>query len=197
MQQINLYQEQFKQQRQFSLLMWTCYALLLVLLVLALVSWMQRREERNLQQLVTRSQAQNQQLLDAVGALEQQMSALKPNPRLQQQLQQLRSQLRQRQPLRVALDQLLAQKNTIPLGLTALAARPLHKLWLEKIELLDGGSLVRLQGLAVKPDTVPQFIEQLAQQQVFAQQAFAQLQLEQQSDGLYKFELSTTMEDGQ
>ncbi len=197
MQQINLYQEQFKQQRQFSLLMWICYSLLLVLLVMALVSWMQQRGERHLQQRVAHSETQNKQLLDSVAELEQKLTALKPNPRLQQQLQQLRSQLRQRQPLRAALEQVLAQKNTIPLGLTALAAQPLQQLWLEKVELVDGGSRVRLQGLSVKPESVPSFIEQLAQQQVFAQQAFAQLQLEQQSNGLYRFVLSTTMEAGQ
>lgn len=197
MQQINLYQEQFKQQRQLSLLLWICYALLLVGLVMALATWLQQRDLAHLQQRLVRSDTQNQQLLASVAELEQKLTAMKPNPQLQHQLQQLRSQLRQRQPLLAALKQVLAQKNTIPLGLTALAAQPLQRLWLDKIELMAGGDMVRLQGLAVQPENVPNFIEQLAQQQVFVGQAFAQLQLDQQSDGLYKFVLSTTMEAGQ
>lgn len=197
MQQINLYQEQFRQQRQFSLVLWIAYALLLVLVVMALATWLQQRGERHLHQRIVRSEAQNAQLLASVAELEQKLTAQQPDPQLQQQLQQLRSQLRQRQPLRAALEQVLAQQDTIPQGLSALAAQPLHQLWLEKVELVDGGSVVRLQGVSVKADGVPSFVQQLAQQQVFSQQAFARLELEQQSDGLYQFVLSTTMEAGQ
>jgi len=197
MQQINLYQEQFKQRRQISLLTWVCYGLVLVLVVMAAVTWMEKRAEYQLQQCLQKSNRQHQQLLTSIAELEQRMAALKPQPQLQKKLQQLRNQLQQRQPLRIELERLVAQKDTIPQAVNALAAQPLRQLWLEKVEFLQGGGVVRLQGLALRADVVPDFIEQLTAQRVFGGKSFAQLGLEQQKNGRYRFVLSTTMEPGQ
>jgi len=197
MQYINLYQEQFKPQRHISWMAIIASALMVVLVVMALVAWNQQRHVRQVQQQLSRLQSANQGLVSSLAELEQQVSKRKPSALLQHQVQSLRQQLHQRQPLKMVLEQALEQADTIPASLAALAAQPLHNLWLTKISLSDGGMAVRLQGLTAQGDNVALFVEQLARQQVFNRQSFAGLQLHQQENGLYEFVLSTTMEAGQ
>ncbi|OQY18108.1 MAG: hypothetical protein B6I36_07740 [Desulfobacteraceae bacterium 4572_35.1] len=197
MQYINLYQDQFKPQRHMSMLAIVSALLLGMLALMAVLAWYQQYSGQSLRQRLAIAQSSNQNLMDAVTAMEEKLANRQPSALLQKKLIRLREQLRQRQPLRLALEHELAQEDVVPLTLTALARRPLHKLWLSKVELNSAGLELQLQGVALQPANVPVFVEQLAQQQEFANKHFEQLQLERRKDGLYKFVLSTTMEAGQ
>ena len=196
MQQINLYQEQFKLQRHISWMSIIAGMLLMLVLVMLVVAWNQQRQVQKVQQQLSRVQSANNELIFSLEALQQKVATRKPSALLSQQIQVLRQQLQRRQPLKMVLKQTMAQADTIPASLAALAAQPLHKLWLTKISLSDGGTVVHLQGLTAQADNVPIFVDQLARQQVFSQQCFAGLQLAQQDNDLYGFVLSTTIETG-
>ncbi|MEA3465044.1 MAG: hypothetical protein U9R29_03415 [Thermodesulfobacteriota bacterium] len=194
MQYINLYQEQFKPQRKIPWMMILTGALLLLFVIMAGLNWYQQRTLGQLQSRVQREESQQQQLMATLDLLQQKLSLRKSSSLLKQQVQTLRGQLKQRQPLRLALDRAMAQENTIPASLEGLAVKPLRQLWFTHIVLSSGGTNMRLQGLALQPDNVPSLIEGLAGQQIFAQHQFGRLQLDRQDSGLYQFVLSTEME---
>ena len=194
MQQINLYQDQFKPQRKTPWTMILTGALLSLFALMAGLNWYQQRTLGQLQSCVHREESRQEQLMESLDILQQKLSMHQPSGLLKQQLQALRTQLKQRQPLRLALDQAMAQENTTPAALEGLAAKPLQQLWFTHISLSGGGTNVRLQGLAIQRDNIPSLVEGLSDQQVFSQQQFAQLQLDRQQSGLYQFVLSTEME---
>ena len=193
-QQINLYQDQFKPQRKIPWALILTGALLLLFVIMAGLNWYQQRTLGQLQSRVQGEESRQQQLMESLDLLQQKLSLRQPSGLLRQQVQALRGQLKQRQPLRIALDRAMAQENTIPASLEGLAAKPLQQLWFTNIVLSAGGTNIRLQGVTLQPDNIPALIEGLSGQQVFAQRQFAQLQLDRQESGLYQFVLSTEME---
>lgn len=194
MQQINLYQAQFKVRRQRPLLGWLFAALMLLFLSMALWAVVQNRTQHALAQRVQQEETRNLQQLQTLDGMQQQLQSRQPSAALENQLQQLRRQLQNRLPLRQLIERLLAQESTIPFSLQRLAEKPLSQLWLTQIDLANGGAAVRLQGLAVHADAVPLLVETLSQQATFAKQRFSQLQLERQADGLYRFVLTSDRE---
>lgn len=194
MQQINLYQDQFKPQRNISWAMTVTGVLLLFFGIMAGLHWYQQRTLGQLHSHVQREESVQQQLMESLDLLQQKLSARQPGTLLKQQVQSLRKQLKRRQPLRAALERAMAQVNTIPASLEGLAAKPLQQLWFTHVELTAGGTNMRLQGLAIRPDNIPSLIEVLSKQPAFSQQLFAQLQLERQKGGLYQFVLSSERE---
>lgn len=191
MQQINLYQDQFKPQRQIPWLLIVTATLCSLFVVMAVITWQQNRAIRQTKERLDRQLVQQQQLGESVDLLQQRLSARVPSESLKQELQLLRVELLQRQPLRVALEHAMAQENTIPQSLEAFAAKPLKQLWFRRILLTESGSAIQLSGLTQDAGNIPALIEGFSTQSVFQQQQFSQLELERQQNGLYQFLLST------
>jgi len=191
MQQINLYQDQFKPQREIPwlLILITTFCVLFVAMVI--VSLSQQRTLKQAENRLHAEQIQVEQLRESTNLLQQQLAERSPSESLKSDLQLLRVQLSQRQPLQAALKQAMDQENTIPQSLEAFAAKPLKQLWLRKITLTDSGRTIHLQGLAQSAENIPMLIEGFSAQAVFSQQQFSQLELERQPEGLYQFLLST------
>lgn len=191
MQQINLYQDQFKPQREIPWVLIFAASFFLLLAVMAVVSWSQKQTVQKVKLRLDRELAQQQQLVESVDLLQQRLSARVPSESLRRDLQLLRAELVQRQPLRVALDHAMAQENTIPQSLDALAAKPLKQLWFSRILLMNSGATIQLHGLTPHAQNIPTLIEGFSSQEVFRHQQFSQLELERQENGLYQFLLST------
>lgn len=191
MQQINLYQDQFKPQREIPWLLILTATLCLLFAVMAVVSWNQKQTIQHAKTRLDRELAQQQQMVESVDLLQQRLSERVPSESLKRDLQLLRAELVQRQPLRAALDHAMAQENTIPQSLDAFAARPLKQLWFSRVFLMNSGATIQLHGLTPHAENIPKLIEGFSSQAVFRQQQFSQLELERQEDGLYKFLLST------
>lgn len=191
MQQINLYQDQFKPQRHIPWLPILASLFCLLLLVMAGLNWSQQRKAHQANARLEHQLTQQRQLAESVELLQQRLSARVPSESLKRDLQLLRADLVQRQPLRAALDHAMAQENTIPQSLDAFAEKPLKGLWFSRVRLMDSGATIHLYGLTPHPENIPTLIEGFSAQDVFRHQQFAQLELERQSDGLYQFSLST------
>lgn len=191
MQQINLYQDQFKPQREIPWLLILITTFCLLFIVMAGVSWNQQRKLQRAEGRLHTEQMQVEKLRESTDLLLQQLSERSPSESLKSDLQLLRAQLVRRQPLQAALSQAMDQENTIPQSLEAFAAKPLKQLWLHKITLSDSGQMIHLQGLAQHAENIPTMIEGFSSQDIFRQQQFSQLELERQPDGLYQFLLST------
>lgn len=191
MQQINLYQDQFKPQREIPWVLIVTATFCLLLVVMAGVSWKQKQTIQQAKTRLDRELAQQQQMVESVDLLQQRLSARVPSESLKRDLQLLRAELVQRQPLRAALDHAMAQENTIPQSLDALAARPLKQVWFSRILLMNSGATIQLHGLTPHAQNIPTLIEGFSLQEVFRQQQFSQLELERQENGLYQFLLST------
>ena len=195
MQQINLYQDQFKPHREIPWLLIVTATFCLLLVVMAGISWKQKQTIQQAKTSLDRQRAQQQQMAESVELLQQRLSARLPSESLKRDLQLLRAELVQRQPLRVALDQAMTQENTIPQSLDAFAAKPLKQLWFSRILLMDSGITIRLHGFTPHAQNIPILIDDLSSQEVFRQQQFSQLELERQENGLYQFLLSTKRGD--
>lgn len=191
MQQINLYQDQFKPQREIPWLLICCVVLCVMFLAMYAVNWSQTRAVQELKTRLEHEQGQHQQMLESVEQLQQRLSARTPSESLINDVQLLQTELAQRQPLREALDQAMLQENTVPQSLEAFAVKPLKQLWLSRIVLMESGATIQLHGLTPHAKNIPTLIESLSSQEVFSQQRFSQLELERQEDGLYTFLLST------
>ncbi|MBW2187417.1 MAG: hypothetical protein JRG71_13780, partial [Deltaproteobacteria bacterium] len=75
MQQINLYQDQFKPQREIPWLVIISVTFCLILVVMAGVSWNQKQAIQQAKTRLDREKAQQQQLGESVNLLQQRLSA--------------------------------------------------------------------------------------------------------------------------
>lgn len=191
MQQINLYQDQFKPQREIPWVLIFVASFCLLLAVMAVVGWSQKQMVQEAKSRLDRQLAQQQPLVESVALLQQRLSARVPSESLKRDLLLLRAELVQRQPLRAALDHAISQENTIPQSLDAFAEKPLKQLWFSRISLMNSGATIQLHGLTPHAQNIPTLIEGFSSQDVFRQQQFSQLELERQENGLYQFLLST------
>ena len=80
--------------------------------------------------------------------------------------------------------------------LQALSERhPPDGLWLSRIELLNGGEAMRLQGYVQDQELLPQYLQRLGQSPVFQGREFARFELQRGDDQLLHFDLSSQVGD--
>lgn len=79
--------------------------------------------------------------------------------------------------------------------LQALSERhPPDGLWLNRIELLNGGESLRLQGYVQDQELLPLYLHSLGQSEVFRGREFARFDVRRNPEGLLTFTLSSTGE---
>lgn len=191
MQQINLYQDQFKPQRRSQLGTILATAFVVMIAAMMLLSWWQGRQiDQWRQRHAAESQRQNQLQTDLT-TLGDKVATLKPSALLTRKLLDTRHQLDLRKPVLDQVERLSSKKELVIDSLEALASRPLSHAWLTTVQLADGGDEMTLSGVALQAERLPQMVEALAQQPVFSGRHFAFARLERQSGGGYSFDLST------
>ncbi len=88
------------------------------------------------------------------------------------------------------------QRSGFVAPLQALSAQhPQSGLWLRGIELGEGGSQMRLQGISQQQEDLPRYLELLGQSPVFKGREFARFDVQRGEDQLLHFDLSSRADD--
>ena len=177
-QQINLYDPQLQRQREWltaTNLALTSVVLLLIVLVAG--AWV-RTTAGKLEAEAALLEPQAKALQDQLPLLGQQLSARKPDARLEQQLAELKAQ----ESSRVAILGLL-QKGLGPGAvsfaeyLRGFARQTPSGLWLTGFAVAGDGTGMEIQGRTTNPVLIPEYIKRLTGEKAFHGRAFAALQL--------------------
>ena len=199
MQQINLYQDQFKQKKKPL----SAIHMLLVILVLVLgLTLFQFIHSRGLVPLQEQNQEMANQLQDLQGKItqmEQQVGAITTDKLLENEVRKLTLHLRHNQRLLQALTE-GSMSNTKGFSdyFNAIANRHVDGTWLTDIEIGNAGHYLGFAGKSVVPALVPVYIQNLSDEAVFDNFSFNVLEMErlEEEPKLIKFNIATGKEQG-
>jgi type IV pilus assembly PilN-like protein len=199
MQQVNLYQTQFKPKK---IILPAQHMLLIALLPIIIVVVTSMYFSYKQQLFETSLQTKQQQLqLDQkhLSVLKQRLNSYKEDPKLASELNSIRTQLQKTQTL---LNHLASQESGNQHGfsamLAALSKQHIDELWLTQFSLLNGGQFIALQGNANTPQLIPEYIDNLAKSEQFQGETFSVFQLQQPADSsYYNFKLHTEQSNKQ
>ncbi|MBL4638623.1 MAG: PilN domain-containing protein [Proteobacteria bacterium] len=194
MQQVNLYQAQFKPKQvilpapQLLLL-----ALLSVIIFIFLSIYMASHQASVASKLIAQTE-QLQQQQHQLDTLQQQLDSRKINPLLVAELNDFRLQLKTKKILLDHLsNQSLGNKNGFSTMLTALSQQHIDDLWLTQFSILNSGQFIALQGSAYNSHLIPEYIDNLAKSEQFQGKHFSVFQLQKPDDSPYfNFKLHTS-----
>ncbi len=183
-QQINLYVKQEKIQIPFSASISVTIVLLATLLIGSLTGYSLYRRAGVEQEVATLNAA----LAKQRNAIKQsQLDHIPPavSPALKSQVEALTASLSGRQAY-LALLQKLEPVHSVRFSalLEGLAAQVPEGLWLTRIEALQGGRALQLEGQTLKADLLPRYIRQLGAQPVYQRAEFDRLQMRAAERGL-------------
>lgn len=194
MQNIDLYQDQFRPQR----IAWRFERFLLLGLVLAigLGGWYALEKKRLNTLADTRDKYERQLALwdSRITQLETQLAKVN-SPGQAQLINELTNELRaQRKLSRYFATDVPREAPVFSEYLDALARRHQQGMWLTDIEILSGGEQLRLGGSALNPKTVPDFLRALSAELAYAGRTFSSLLVNREKNDAWKvdFVLSTT-----
>lgn len=168
-----------------SLGIYSAVLFVLVLLLMAIFSFLSQQQLQTVQAL----QLQQQQLQQQAETLQLALLQRQPDSQLQQQLLLAQQDQLRRQAL---LQFLLQQQNGTRFSpvLTALVKIDRPELWLERFSLSSNGS--SWQGLTQQPASVALWLNELSQVSELKGQQFQQVQLQQQAESsLVQFKLDS------
>ena len=183
MQQINLYQDEFRPRREVVTSGQVLIGLGVLLAVLVLVNFWQGW--RN-----SRLAAEVEALRQTVAAREARASELqrtaeqrKPDPRLVETVKRLERRVEiKRQVLAVLSGRSFGNTDGFVPQLTGLARQRIEGLWLTGLRLYAGGTRLDMTGNALKPELVPRYLQRLANEDIFTGTAFETFRLDRPED---------------
>ena len=182
MQQINLYVQELRPQRQVlparHVLLILAAVLVLALLVQAVTFW-QVSQAKAAQQAADRNLAAVQQDYQR---LEQALAERVVDDRLRITSQQLTQQLEGTRALVRALQPDLSLRATLSPVLEALARQHETGLWLSQIQLAPDEGLLALRGYLMRPDLLPVYLRRLQTEPAFGTLQFNVMRLQEQSE---------------
>lgn len=168
MQQVNLYQADFrKEKKPFS-----AQNLLQVVVVLAVLLtagyafsyWQLTLSHQELASLQQQKQLAEQRLVE----LRKTHPPLAKNPRLTQDIERYQQWVNVRQQaINVLSEKRFGNTEGFASYFTGLAKQRLDGVWLTELSFNEGGRKLGMQGSALKPELVPQFLQRLSNEDVF------------------------------
>ena len=194
MQQVNLYQAQFKTKQVIlpahQVLLLAVSPIIIFLFLSLYMASNQASVDSNV--IVQTEQLQQQQ--QRLDTLLQQLDSRKINPLLVAELNDFRLQLATKQTLLDHLsNQTLGNQHGFSTMLTALSQQHIDDLWLTQFSLLNSGQFIALQGNAYTSQLIPEYIDNLAKSEQFQGKNFSVFQLQQSDDSPYfNFKLHTS-----
>lgn len=194
MQQINLYQQQFRKKKK-SLTASSILTLLALFVVAMVVLQIKNVNElKPLQAKQAELDTKIQELTTQVAVAEQ---AAKPKPvdkLLEKEVGQLVSRLQHNEKLLKALTE-GAMSNTTGFSeyFEAIANRHVDGTWITNMQIGNGGFRFSFSGKSLTPELVPVYLENLSDEQVFDNFSFNVLEMERtdQEAGIIDFNIST------
>lgn len=182
MQQVNLYLPEFQPRRvwlSLAQMLWTLAAVVVLLLALSLWS---SAYTRSLEGQLSSERAD----LEALQQQVQQLTAELPTRRgatVEEQMARLRQEIQRReQILQLMSQQKLGNADGFSGQLVSLSRHALDDVALSGFSLQSGGRYVELAGRVRKPELVPLYLQQLRQDQSFAEVAFGVLDVAREND---------------
>lgn len=177
-QQVNLYQHRLRPVRQplalrRLLLSWTA-----LVAVLLLATWLLQQHNQQRSALLEQQQQQLEQQLQQVALFQQALTQRQASAALQKQLQLVEQSVQQKQQLLSYLSQQQQQASQLysPV-LQHLQQIDSPELWLTHFSLAQQHS--SFAGITLKPQSVPQWLDQLRELSYFRGQRFRQVQMQQ------------------
>jgi len=194
MQQVNLYQEQFKPKQVILPAQQVLLVAILPIIIFILLTIYFANTQRSLDDELAAQTEQTQQQQLQLDALQLQVDSLKQNPLLLAELNALRQQLDSKQILIDYLtNQTLGNQHGFSTMLTALSKQHIDDLWLTQFSLLNSGEFIALQGSAYTSQLIPEYIDNLAKSEQFQGKNFSVFQLQQPENSAYfNFKLHTS-----
>jgi len=184
MQQINLYQAQFKPKEVILPPFQMLLILLGVIITLSVMSLYSAQKNAVLEKTINKQQQYTQQNI-------QQSTE---SPLLNAELEKINYQRADKQRL---LDYLTHQdfgnQHGFSVTLRHLSQQQIDNVWLTEFSLIRGGQTITLQGKALQSSQIPAYIDSLAKAEHFQGKQFSVFQLQQPEDdsNVYTFKLNT------
>ncbi len=177
-QQVNLYQPVLFVQRQYLTLPRLAWSWLLLAASVAVMVFMLQQQHKQLSTTLSGQQAQRDTQAQEASMYQQALAQRQPAPALQKQYQVLQHSVMQKQQL---LSYLAGQQQQAGLFyspvLQHLQTIDRNELWLTAFSLQQQYS--SFSGIALQPDAVPLWLEDLRKSAYFRGQRFSQISLEQ------------------
>jgi len=184
MQQINLYQAQFKPKKIILPPSQMLVILLLVIVTLSVMSLFSAKRNVVLEKIIADQKQHTTQMIEESTE----------SPLLVAELEKLHFQQFDKQRL---LDYLTHQDFGNQQGFSAtlrhLSQQQINNVWLTKFSLTRGGQTITLQGKALQSNQIPLYIDSLAKPEHFKGKQFSVFELQQPKDDseAYTFKLNT------
>ncbi len=181
MQQINLYQAQFKPKPVIFPPRTLLIVCVLVLAVLTTISLYLDQRNRTLQNLIGQMEQQHSS----------QFSLSVDTPLLDAQLEQLQQQNQTQQQLLAYLSHHhFGNKSGFSAMLEDLANYRIEGVWLTDFSFTHGGQFLTIQGYALRSDLVPRYIDNLAKATSFKGKAFTLFKMSQPDNAQHHYQFS-------
>ena len=194
MQQINLYQDRFKKEKQFLSAVALVFMLALAMVVLATVHTLGNLELEPLQNEQARLALQIDDLTKKVAVAEQEARPQPEDKLLKKEVEQLVIRLQHNQRLLRALTE-GAMSNTRGFSeyFEAIANRHVNGTWITNMQIASGGFKFAFAGKSVTPELVPRYLQNLSDEQVFENFSFNILEIErrEKESPVVDFNIST------
>lgn len=183
-QQVNLYRDDLRPQREPLQAGAALALVLLAVLLPVLVAVLQQRAVTGNESVLAGLTQQVASLGSDVEKLATELAARRDDPRLEQELTRLDRSLEQRRRLLAEVETLVAREGgNFSAYLAALARQVPPELWLTRVELDLLSDQVLLEGRSRHGNLVPLYLEKLGNESVFEGQTFESFRLARDPSG--------------
>lgn len=194
MQQINLYQDQFKPEKiTLAANQIIFLSLLFITLLIAFTIYSYQKVETH-KGALTEQQQRYDHSQQQLNTLQQQLSQQDERPLLEAESVKLEQELQEKQTvLDYLTNHTFGNQQGFSATLTSLSEQRIDNVWLTRFSLLDGGQFISLHGNATQSSLIPEYIDSLANSDRFHGKEFSVFQLQHPDDdtGFYNFKLNT------
>jgi len=194
MQQINLYQAEFKPEAVvLNALQMLLIALALFLLIVIASFFSSSTYDEQVTQLAKEEQAFNT-VTQQSNSLKKEALQYGEQPLLIAKLETLKKQLNQQNAILSHLvNDNINPKTGFSHALKSLSEQHLDQVWLKNFSLRQGGQSITIQGSSTRSDLIPEYIDNLAKSPTFSGKQFSVFQMNSPDSNTetYDFELHT------
>ncbi|MFO8025162.1 PilN domain-containing protein [Thiohalophilus sp.] len=182
-QQINLYQDIFREQQQPVSARQVGLAVLGLIVLLALVSGFLQWQHQGLNTKLAEREQRKAELEQQVATLRQKLEARQGDRQLQEAVEALNNELAAKQQILQALSgKRFGNTDGFVEHLTGLARQRIDGLWLTELALRQGGTRLDMQGRSLKPESVPNYLQKLSAETIFAGTEFDNLSISRNAE---------------
>lgn len=182
-QQINLYQDLFREQQLPVSARQVSRALPGLIVLLALVSGFVQWQQQGLDAELAEREQRKAELEHQVATLREKLAAREGDQQLQQAVEALNKELAVKQQILQALSgKRFGNTEGFEAHLTGLARQRIDGLWLTELALRQGGTRLDMQGRSLKPEYVPNYLQKLSAEAIFAGTEFDNFSIRRNAD---------------